>query len=106
MMDKNHRDVFFNLSLGIQLLLHEAFGTELENEITHIMVEINRLSSEYNAEDGEMLAIVHNAGQVIQGKLPLDIDQCIERNKLYTILRDTKLTDLIPPPETKINGGY
>jgi hypothetical protein len=101
-MDTKHRDVFFNLALGIQLLFHESFGTELEYHVGHIMLEINHLSDEYGAEDGEMLAIVHNAGQVIQNKPQLDIDQCIERHKLLMLLQDTKFTDLIPAPDTKI----
>ena len=101
-MDKNHRDVFFNLTLGIQLLYHESFGTELEYKVGHIMIEINKLSDEYNADTGEMLAIVHNAGQVIQGKPQLDIDECIQRHKLVDILSGTEFTNLIPPPAEMI----
>lgn len=101
-MDKNHRDVFFNLAFGIQLLFHEAFGTELEYEVGHIMLEINHLSDKFGAVDGEMQAIVHNAGQVIQNRPQLDIDQCIERHKLLMLLQDTKFTNLIPTPDTKI----
>lgn len=97
-MDKNHRDVFFNLALGIQLLFHEAFGTELEYEVGHIMIEINKLSDNYKAEDGEMLAIVHNAGQMIQGKPMLDIDECIQRHKLIDVLKGTDFMNLVPPP--------
>ena len=101
-IDKKHREVFFNMTLGIQLLYHEVFGTETEYPVGHIMLEINNLADHFGAEDGEMLAIVHNAGMVIQGKPQLDIDECIQRHKLLDILKDTEFTNLILPPTEKI----
>lgn len=94
-MDNNHRDVFFNLLLGIQLLFHEALGTEREYIVGHIYIELLKLSDEYDCDDGEILAIAHNAGQMIQSKPLYDIDESIERYKLLELLRDTKFIDLI-----------
>ncbi len=94
-MDTKHREVFFNLLLGIQLLYHESFGTELEYQVGHIMLELLRLSDEYGCDYGEILAISHNAGQVIQDKPMLDIDAEIERHKLLDLLHDTQFMNLI-----------
>lgn len=94
-MDTKHRDVFFNMLLGIQLLYHESFGTELEYQVMHIMIEIMRLGKEYDVEDGEMMAISHNASNMIQGKPILDVDTEIERYKLLDLLHDTEFIKLI-----------
>jgi hypothetical protein len=94
-MDTKHREVFFNMLLGIQLLYHESFGTELEYKVCHIMMELMWLGKEYNAVEGEIMAISHNASNMIQGKPLLDIDTEIERYKLIDILNDTQFMDLI-----------
>jgi len=59
-VDSKHRDVFFNLLLGIQLLYHEPFGTELEYKVCHIMMEIMRLGKDYTTEYGEIMATSRN----------------------------------------------
>jgi hypothetical protein len=81
--------------LGIQLLYHESFGTELEYRVCHIMMELMWLGKEYDAEEGEVMAISHNASNMIQGKPLLDVDTEIERYKLIDILNDTEFLDLI-----------
>lgn len=94
-MDSKHRDVFFNLFLGIQLLYHESYGTELEYKVGHIMVELMDLTKEYGEDTGEMMAISHNASNMIQGKPLLDVDEQIERYKLLDLLGNTEFLKLI-----------
>jgi hypothetical protein len=94
-MDTKHREVFFNMLLGIQLLYHESFGTELEYKVCHIMMELMWLGKEYNAAEGEIMAISHNASNMIQGKPLLDVDEQIERYKLLDLLGNTEFIKLI-----------
>jgi len=94
-MDTKHRDVFFNMLLGSQLLFHESFGTELENQTTHIFIEIMRLGNEYGAVKGEMMAISHNVSNMIQDKPLFDVDEQIERYKLLDLLGNTEFLKLI-----------
>jgi hypothetical protein len=94
-MDSKHRDVFFNMLLGIQLLYHESFGTELEYQVCHVMMEIMRLGKEYDVDFGEIMAISHNASNMIQDKPLLDVDEQIERYKLLDLLGNTEFLKLI-----------
>ena len=94
-MDSKHRDVFFNMLLGIQLLFQEAYGTELEGKVGHIMIELMQLGKEYTADYGEIMAISGNASNMIQDKPLLDVDEQIERYKLLDLLGNTEFIKLI-----------
>jgi hypothetical protein len=90
-MDKNHREAFHNILLGLHLMFHESFGTEREYNIMHIILEVQRLSEKLGAERHEYMGILVNVGLAIQERPLIDIDKYIEDMKLYEILRDVNL---------------
>jgi hypothetical protein len=87
-MDTKHREVFHNILLGLQLLYHESFGTELEYDVMHVILEVQRLSEPFGANEHEYMGILLNVSRVIEDKPLIDVDRYIEDMKLCDLLRD------------------
>lgn len=91
MLNQIKRKQFETLLHMIFVLFCDSCDTPNESKAIHVMLETMNLAEGFGAEEGEILAINHNAHCYVFNQSKVDVDQFNEDYKLNSILHDIEI---------------